>query len=134
VPGLRLAVRRLLALVGSLAVTAAAGAALVGPQLVRLLFGAAYDVSHTTMGLLGLGTGVFMVAVAASDVTVSLRGHRQVAVGWVAGLAVAALSVLVFQDFLARVTGPLIVGSAVVAVVLGIAARTRIAATLPAAA
>jgi O-antigen/teichoic acid export membrane protein len=130
-PGLLLLVRRLLALVGTLAVLAAAGSALVGPQVVSLMFGSDYAVTHGTMALLGLGTGVFMLAVAASDVTVSLRGHRQVAIGWTVGLAAAVVAVLVLPDLVLQVTVPLIVGSAVAAALLARAARARIAATLP---
>lgn len=129
--GLLAVVRRLLALVGSLAVLAVAGSALVGPQVVSLMFGADYVVAHGTMALLGLGTGVFMLAVAASDLTVSLGGHRRVAIGWTVGLAAAVLSVVVLQDFVLRVTVPLIVGSAVAAVLLAQAVRGRVAAIVP---
>jgi O-antigen/teichoic acid export membrane protein len=128
--GLLVAVRRLLTLVGCLAVLSLTGSALLGPEVVSLLFGEGYDVSRGTMTLLGLGTGVFMLAVASSDVTVSLRGHRQVAIGWVVGLAAGALSVLLVQDFLLKVTVPLIVGSAVAACLLGRAAYTRLSGRL----
>jgi hypothetical protein len=83
------------------------------------------------MTLLGLGTGTFMLAVAASDVTVSLGGHRQMATAWVVGLAAATLSVIPLPDLLLRATVPLIVGSTVVALVLLRAARARVVALHP---
>jgi O-antigen/teichoic acid export membrane protein len=131
VRGLLVAVRRLITLVAGLAALAVTASALIGPQVVTLLFGEAYAVPRGTMTLLGLGTGMFMLAVAASDVTVSLRGHRQMAVGWLAGLAAGAVTVVLLQDFLLRVTVPLIVGSVVAAAFLGRAAYSRITALLP---
>jgi O-antigen/teichoic acid export membrane protein len=130
--GLLRAVRWLVVVVLVLAVVTATASATIGPQVVLLMFGAGYEVSHGTMALLGLGTGVFMLAVAASDVTVSLHGHRLMAIGWGAGLVAGVLSVLVVPDFLLQVTLPLIVGSVVAAGVLARAAYARISATLTA--
>ncbi|TFV85689.1 hypothetical protein E4P40_13910 [Blastococcus sp. CT_GayMR20] len=129
--GLLVLVRRLLALVGSLAVLTAAGAAVAGPQVVSLMFGSDFVVTHGTMALLGLGTGVFMLAVAASDVTVALGGHRQVAIGWTVGLLAAIASIALLQDFVLQVTVPLVVGSAAAAALLAWSARSRMASTLP---
>ena len=96
------------------------------PAPVSLMFGAGFTVSHTTMALLGLGTGVFMVAVALSDVTVFLGGHARMALSWVAGLVAGALSLLVIPDFDLQVTVPLVVGSVVAAALLGRAAQVRV--------
>ena len=131
VPALRTAVRRLVLAVGSLAVVTALGSFLIGPGLVSLMFGADFVVSHTVMGLLGLGTGAFMLAVAASDVTVALGGHRAMAGAWVAGLLGAALSVFLLPALVLQVTVPLLVGSAVAAVLLTREARGRIGRLLP---
>lgn len=128
------AVRRLVLLVGALGVLAAAGSALVGPALVSLLFGDAYAVARSTMALLGLGTGVFMVAVSLSDVTVSLGGHRRMAVAWAVGLAAGTASLLVIHEFAYQVTLPLVVGSLVAAALLGRAALLGIAGNRAAAA
>jgi O-antigen/teichoic acid export membrane protein len=127
-----LALRRLVALVGALAVLAAAGSAVAGPALVSLMFGPEYAVTHGTMALLGGGTAVFMLAVAASDITVSLGGHTRMASAWVAGLATGALSLLFLSDFILQVTLPLLVGSAVAAVLLAQSARARIRELTPA--
>lgn len=126
-PGLLAAVHRLLMLVGAVAVVTAVGSALIGPALVGLMFGPEYAVSRGTMALLGLGTAVFMLAVAASDVTVALHGHTRMAACWMAGLAAAALSLLVLSDFVLQVTVPLLVGSAVAAALLATAARAQVA-------
>jgi O-antigen/teichoic acid export membrane protein len=126
--GMLSAVRRLLALVGSLGVLTAVGSTVAGPWVVALMFGPEYEVSHTTMALLGIGTGVFMLAVAASDVTVSLRGHRAVAAGWATGLAAGALSVVLLPDLVLQATVPLVVGSVTAAAWLVTAAARRMAA------
>lgn len=125
VPALRAAVRRLVLAVGSLAVVTALGSFLAGPALVSLMFGPEYVVSYTVMGLLGLGTGAFMLAVAASDVTVALAGHRAMAAAWVAGLLAAALSVFLLPGLVLQATVPLLVGSAVAALLLTREARGR---------
>jgi O-antigen/teichoic acid export membrane protein len=126
VPVLVAAVRRLVLLVAALGAATVLGSALAGPALVSLMFGADFTVSHTTMALLGLGTGVFMVAVALSDVTVSLGGHARMALSWVAGLVAGALSLLVIPSFDLQVTLPLVVGSVVAAGLLGRAAQVRV--------
>ena len=125
--GLHTAVRRLVLLVGALAMVTTVGSWLLGPALVSLMFGADFTVTHSTMALLGLGTGIFMLAVVASDITVSLRGHREMAVSWVISLVVGGLSVLVLPDFELQVTLPLVIGSTVAAALLTRAARARIA-------
>ncbi len=128
-PAVASTVRWLLLAVGVLAVTAVAGSALLGPLLVEIMFGSAFAVGHGTMALLGLGTGVFMLALAASDVSVALEGHRRMAVAWVLGLLAALGTALVVQDFLLRVTLPLVVGAAVSLVLLARAVWSRVAAT-----
>jgi hypothetical protein len=84
------------------------------------------------MALLGLGTGLFLLAVVASDVTVSLGGHRTMALSWITGLVAGALSLLLVDGFVLQVTLPLIVGAAVAAVLLTRAARARVAELSPA--
>jgi O-antigen/teichoic acid export membrane protein len=124
---LLVAVRRLLVFVGALGVATALGSAAIGPVAVGLMFGEGYVVSHSVMGLLGLGTGVFMFAVALSDINVALGGHRLMASAWVVGLLAAVLSVFLLSDFILQVTVPLVVGSAVAAGLLVWGARVRLA-------
>jgi O-antigen/teichoic acid export membrane protein len=130
--GLRTAVRRLVLVVGSLAVATVVGSALIGPWLVTTMFGDDYAVPTTTMALLGLGTGIFLLAVVASDVTVSLGGHRTMALSWIAGLVAGGVSLLLVSGFLLQVTLPLIVGATVAVVLLTRAARVRVAELSPA--
>jgi O-antigen/teichoic acid export membrane protein len=130
-PQLRTMVRRVVLLVAALAATTTALWASIGPEIVALMFGDDYAVTHTTMALLGLGTGVFMLAVIASDITISLRGHREMATCWVVSLVVAALSVPLIPGFELQVTLPLVIGSAVAALLLARAARNRIADLVP---
>jgi O-antigen/teichoic acid export membrane protein len=131
---LRVAVRGLVLLVAALALATTVGCGLLGPQVVSLMFGSDFTVTHSTMALLGLGTGVFMLAVVASDITVSLRGHREMAVCWVVSLAVAILSIFWIPTFELKVTMPLVVGSLTAGVLLARAARARITGLVPMAA
>lgn len=125
-PRLRAAVRRLVLVVGGLALATTVVAALLGPPFVSLMFGEEYAVTHGVMALLGLGTGVFMLAVVASDVTVSLGGHAEMARSWVISLVVGGLSVALLPTFVLQVTLPLVAGSLVAMVLLGRAASGRI--------
>jgi O-antigen/teichoic acid export membrane protein len=130
-PRLRTVLRLVVLGVGGLAAVTTAIWSSIGPEVVALMFGADFVVTHTTMALLGLGTGVFMLAVVASDITISLRGHREMAACWVAALVVAVLSVPLIPDFELQVTLPLVIGSAVAAALLFRAARGRIAQLVP---
>lgn len=130
-PRLHTLVRRVVLLVAGLAAITTATWWSIGPEIVGLMFGADFVVTHSTMALLGLGTGVFMLALIASDITISLRGHREMAVCWVVGLVVAVLSIPVIPDFELQVTLPLVIGSAVAAALLARAARARIVALVP---
>lgn len=129
---LRSAVRRLVGVVAVLGTVAAVGSATLGPWLVELMFGPEFRVSRGAMALLGVGTGLFMLAVAASDITVSLAGHAQMAVSWLAGLAAGGLSLWVLDDLTLRITVPLIVGSCVAALLAATAARSRLLAAVAA--
>lgn len=95
---LRQGLGRLLLLVSGVALVGVAGAAVVGPQVVRLLFGAEFELSHRTMGLLALGSGAFMVASLLSQAAIALGGHRNMALGWLVGMAALVLATAVSSD------------------------------------
>lgn len=118
----RTAVARLLrALAVGVALTGAllvAGAAVLGPLLVRLTFGPAFVLSGGTAALLAAGVAVYLVAAVANDAAVAAGAHRLPALAWVLGTSAAGLVVLVVDDLVLRVGLPLVVGSGVAAMIL----------------
>jgi O-antigen/teichoic acid export membrane protein len=83
----------LLALVAGIGVAGTLFALAAGPQVVRLLFGGDFDLGHRTMGLLGLGSSSFMVALLLAQATIAVGGHRRMALAWLAGvLALVAVA------------------------------------------
>ncbi|RFU21746.1 hypothetical protein D0Z06_08840 [Geodermatophilus marinus] len=92
VPG---GVRRLaLRTAGAVAGLAAAGALLgwvAGPLLVRLLFGDRYVLDGGAMALLAAGSGLYLGLLVTAQALLAAARHRDVALTWTAGLAVAAV-------------------------------------------
>lgn len=113
--------------VGALALLTVLAAAVAGPQVVALVFGADYDVSWTSGVLVAAGIGAYLVASVSNDVAVALGAHRRLAVAWLVGLVVAAVIVLVLDDLVLRSTLPLLVGSLIAASLLvpGVIGRIR---------
>ncbi len=83
-------VRRLLAAVAGLAVVAAALGALIGPALVALVFGARYDASAADVAVLAAGSVTHVGLLLAAQAVVAAGLHRDSALAWAGGLAVAA--------------------------------------------
>ena len=114
---------RLLVAVTVIGAAGTAGAYLLGPFLVRLLFGEEFALDRVDLGLLALSSAAFMLAVALGQALIALEGQSRVAVGWLVGvigfLAVTAAG----DDLFLRVESGLAAGSALAAVVIGVLAR-----------
>jgi O-antigen/teichoic acid export membrane protein len=82
---------RLLAGLTAVAAVGCLAASVVGPFTVRALFGEDFDLANRTMGLLAVGSGAFMVAMAIAQANIALGGHTRMALAW--GAAVIALLV-----------------------------------------
>ncbi len=102
---------RLLAAIGALAVVATAGAALVGPAVVRLAFGADFALGSADLAMLAAGSGLFMVATVAAHGVIALEGHRAVARGWIAGVVIALVCLAVAADLRWRVEVAMVAGT-----------------------
>ncbi|PPF82460.1 hypothetical protein C5B96_09180 [Subtercola sp. Z020] len=100
------------------------GMLVLGPFVLNLFF-AGKVLSSFGILLVSAGVGLFLIALVVSDGSVALGRHTLVIRSWVIGAVAAVVPVLLLDDPLLRVTGPLIVGSFVAAVQLGIGlART----------
>lgn len=100
----------------AVAVLAAAGAgavALVGPSVLRMVFGNAYVLPAAQLVLLTVGCGLYMLAVALSYGLISLGQHRSTTISWLLGCMALAVVVAAGTGLglLGRVEWALVAGS-----------------------
>jgi O-antigen/teichoic acid export membrane protein len=118
--------RKLLGVVVGVAALGTVGAFLIGPFAVKL-FDATLD--RRTITLLALSSGLYMIATAIAQAVIALRGHHQVAFGWIAGFATfLAVTVISGHDLLLRVELGMIAGTAVPMVWFAVVLAYRIRA------
>ncbi|MCR6491774.1 lipopolysaccharide biosynthesis protein [Cellulomonas sp. P24] len=118
IAGLRRVLLALATAVGGITVLTIVGAAAVGPQVIRLIYGPSYEFSRVGVVLVALGVCVYLAAAVANDVAVAIGAHSHVRGAWFAGVAAAAVVVASVDDLLLRSTLPLVVGAAVAGAVL----------------
>lgn len=106
--------KRLLVVVAALAVVGTIGGALLGPFAVKVMAGPEYEISSRTMGMLALGSGFYMLALAVAQALIALGGHRRQMYAWGAGLAAMLLTArFASTDLYFRVELALLAGSVV---------------------
>ena len=108
----RAGLRRLLTAVSGLGVAAIVGAFLIGPLVVRILFGPDYDLGRRNLTMLAASAALYMVAITMSQAIIALHGHARVAIGWAVGVVVFVVVTALGTDLLLRVEMGLVVGSA----------------------
>ena len=118
------ALRRLLAGVAAVAAMAAVALALAGPQILRLLFGARFDLGAGALAELGVATGLYMVAIVLANSLLALREYAKAVVGWAAGVAGFLVVVALGSSVLTRVQHGFLTGTCVSAVALALLFRT----------
>jgi O-antigen/teichoic acid export membrane protein len=128
----RQALGRLAGFTALLGILATAGAVLLGPFAVRLLFGSGYSVlGARDLGLLTLSCAGFMLAVVAGQALISLGGYRQAAAGWICGVAAFVAITAAGRDLFLRVEVGLCAGAAAALAVLGGLLLLRLRRGLP---
>ena len=114
----RAAVRRVVAVAAVLVVASFLGGLVLGPFVVRLLFGSAFDIGSMTMAVLASASAVYVLAAALNGAALSLGSHRLCAAGWAAGCAALAVALLGPGDLFTRVNTAYALGSCAAALVL----------------
>jgi len=84
---------------------------LAGEWVVSLVFGPDLALDSGMQASIGLGVGIFIVAMVASDAVLGMRGHTIVARSWVLGVVVAAVTGLLLQDAKLVAVVPLMAGA-----------------------
>jgi O-antigen/teichoic acid export membrane protein len=110
---------RLLLVVGAIGFVGTIGAFLVGPPLLRLLFGAEFDLGRRDLTMLAAASSGIMLCQALSQALVALHAQGRAAAAWAAAVAAFVVVTALGNDLLFRVEAGLVAGSAVGVVLLG---------------
>lgn len=122
----RSALLRIVLLVGALGLAGALVLAAAGPELVRLLFGSGFALSRGQLGLLALGSAIYMVAMVLSQAHIALERHGTAALGWAAGVLALGLATLLGDGVVDRVVWAFVLGTvASLAVLVALLPRSQ---------
>lgn len=113
----RAGVRRLVQICLLLVVLATAGAALLGPWVVALLFGEGFEVARRTITLLAGASCIYLLATALVNVGVAAGRHHLATWCWAAGAVCFVLVAAVVPDVLLRAELSYLAGSTAAALV-----------------
>jgi O-antigen/teichoic acid export membrane protein len=111
---------RLLMLVAVLGAVAIAGAFVLGPAVLRLVFGPNFSLSSRDLAVLAASCTALMAAQALAQGLIARSNYRGVVVGWLAGVATFFLVVLLVPALLLRVELGLLAGGMAAAAVLAL--------------
>ncbi|HEX6344532.1 hypothetical protein [Umezawaea sp.] len=102
---------KLTAALAALGVLGAVFAALLGPWLVRLVFGASYVLAGGDLALMAVGVVAHLGLITTTQALVASALHAEVARAWLVGIASAAAVFALVPDLLLRAELSFLVGS-----------------------
>jgi O-antigen/teichoic acid export membrane protein len=121
----RSGLKRLMIVVLAVGVVGTAGAFVIGPWALRIVYDA--DLSGRTLAMLSLSSAVYMLALATAQAVIALRGHALVAVGWAIGVIGFILGTWLSSDeVFRRIEIGLVVSSSAALLSFAIALRQRL--------
>jgi O-antigen/teichoic acid export membrane protein len=88
--------KRLMIVVVAVGVVGTAGAFVLGPWALRIVYDA--DLSGRTLAMLSLSSAVYMLALATAQAVIALQGHALVALGWLTGVVGFVLGTWLSSD------------------------------------
>ena len=110
---------RLLAAVAGVAAVATVAAFVVGPGLLRFLFGPGFELGRVDFAYLAAASGTLMVAITLAQALIALSHHGRAVAGWFCGVVGLAVATAAGDELLLRVETGLLAGAAVSVAVLG---------------
>lgn len=120
----------LLKIVVGVAVLGTAGAYVLGPWALEIMYDGGLD--RRTLTLLALASGLYMLCIAIAQAVIALRGHRWVAIGWLSAVVTfLILTTYSSDDLYLRVEIGLVGGSTAALVIFALALKAQIAAGIP---
>jgi O-antigen/teichoic acid export membrane protein len=119
--------RRLVGAILALGVVATIAIAIVGPPIMRLVFGANLALGSRDLAVLTAASILIMATICLDQALIALRGHHLMALGWLAALATFVVVTALGSDLFLRVELGLLAGSVVALVwmVVCLAERLR---------
>lgn len=119
--------RKLMIVVTAIGLLGTLGAYTIGPTVVDLAFDA--QLGHRTLGMVALGSAMYMVALAIAQAVIALHGHAKVALGWFVGVVgFVVVTALAGDDLLLRVELGLVSATALALAYFAWALRSQLAA------
>jgi O-antigen/teichoic acid export membrane protein len=116
---------RLMKLVVVVGVAGTVGAYVLGPLIIERFYDA--RLSHLTMGMLALGSALYMGALAIAQAVIALRGHALVALGWGIGFVTFVVVTWLSSDNLyLRVELGLVTSSLAALLAFAVALRAKL--------
>jgi O-antigen/teichoic acid export membrane protein len=117
--------KRLMMVVVAVGVVGTAGAFVLGPWALRIVYDA--DLSGRTLAMLSLSSAVYMLALATAQAVIALQGHALVALGWATGVVGFVLGAWLSSDeVFRRIEIGLVVSSVVALVSFALALHHRL--------
>ena len=117
---LRRVLVRLLTLVSALGIISTAGAYILGPWAVQLMFGPDFKLNHSDLGALAAASAGFMFAIVFTQALIALHGYWRALVGWIAGLAGFFVITALGTELFSRVERGLVGGAACAVISMGV--------------
>lgn len=119
--------KRLLTLVIAVGVVGTAGAFVIGPWAIEVVYDA--ELTGRTLAMLALGSAFYMMALAFAQAVIALKGHALVALGW--GIGVITFVVVTWlssDELFRRIEFGLLASSVAALITFAVALRSRLAA------
>lgn len=123
--GMRAQLRTFVLVTAALGVAGTLGALALGPWVMHLLFGPAYDMARQDLALLAASSGLLMMAATLQSAAIALRRHRRVVAAWVSGVALTVAALALPLELFLRVEVAMLLGAACVIAVVAPAASPR---------
>lgn len=116
----RSGLRQLLVVVVVIAAGGALAAFTIGPPVGRVLF-SEFTIGNIDLGLLAVGSGLFIIALTLAQALLALHGHRVAALAWVSGVGAFAVVAGLTSGLERRVELGFIAGAAAAGSVIAVA-------------
>jgi O-antigen/teichoic acid export membrane protein len=120
VAGFRSVLVRVLRLMALVATATFVVTTLLGPLILKILFGPAYGLGTRVFAIMGFSIALFMIAGVLGQAVLALGRHRLVTIGWLVGLAGLVVGVTLASDLVGRALYGLLIGAAAAAVTFAI--------------
>jgi len=124
---LRSETRALVLALAALTVVAAAGAALLGPTVVRIGWGPGFALGRRDLAILSAASCVYLIAVTYASALIARERPDRVTAGWAVGVVVLVGVVLAGHETITRVEWGFLAGACAAALAMGVLAHGPLA-------